>query len=60
METTVAVETIIGYSSHNQTGLFLPLRVPTQTNREYAKARQMVHTYIASVIALSILTGRIC
>jgi cytochrome P450 len=45
-----AVETMIGYVN-NPTGIFLPLWIPTYTNREYAKAREMVHTYIQSVIA---------
>ncbi len=46
-----AVETIIGYSSNNQTGIMIPLWIPTQKNREYRKARAMVHTYIDSLIA---------
>jgi cytochrome P450 len=45
-----AVETIISYPGRNQTGIFLPLWVPTRMNREYAKAREMVHSYIHSVI----------
>src|SRR5215216_59564 len=45
-----AVETMLGYTN-NQTGIFLPLWIPTHTNREYLKAREMVNTYIQSVIA---------
>lgn len=45
-----AVEKIIGYGSSNQTGIMIPLWIPTRTNREYLKAREMVHAYINSVI----------
>jgi cytochrome P450 len=45
-----AVETMLGYAGHNQTGIFIPLWIPTRTNQEYLKAREMVHTYIQSVI----------
>jgi cytochrome P450 len=47
-----AVETIIGFGSENQTGFFLPLWVPTKKNRNYVQARDMVHTYIHSMLAL--------
>ena len=46
-----AVESMLGYAGHNQTGIFIPLWIPTRTNREYLKAREMVHNYIFSVIA---------
>ena len=46
-----AVETIIGFASNNQAGFILPLWIPTRTNRDYVKAREMVHSYINSVIA---------
>ena len=46
-----AVETMLGYAGHNQTGIFIPLWIPTRTNQEYLKAREMVHAYIHSVIA---------
>jgi len=46
-----AVEAIIGYGSSNQTGIMVPLWIPTRKNREYIKAREMVHAYISSVIA---------
>ena len=45
-----AVETIIGYSSSNQTGVMIPLWIPTRKNRDYKKARAMVHNYIDSLI----------
>jgi len=45
-----AVETMIGYSGSSQTGIMMPLWIPTRTNREYLKAREMVHTYLHSVI----------
>lgn len=46
-----AVEAMLGYAGHNQTGIFIPLWIPTRTNREYLKARELVHSYIFSVIA---------
>jgi cytochrome P450 len=46
-----AVETIIGYGSSNQTGILLPLWLPTRTNRNYKQARKLVYGYINSVIA---------
>ncbi len=45
-----AVETMIGYAGSNQTGIVIPLWLPTRQNREYSKARQMVHAYIDQVI----------
>jgi cytochrome P450 len=45
-----AVETIVGYSSSNQTGIMIPLWIPTRKNRAYKKARAMVHGYIGSLI----------
>jgi cytochrome P450 len=45
-----AVETIIGYSSSNQTGVMIPLWIPTRKNHDYKRARAMVHTYIDSLI----------
>lgn len=45
-----AVEAIIGYSSSNQTGMMIPLWIPTHKNRAYKKARAMVHGYIDSLI----------
>src|SRR5512140_1229128 len=46
-----AVETVLGYSASNQGGFFLPLWLPTRKNRNYLRAREMVHSYIHSVIA---------
>jgi cytochrome P450 len=46
-----AVETIIGFTGANQSGIILPLWIPTRTNRDYLKARKMVYAYINSVIA---------
>lgn len=46
-----AVEIMIGYSGSNQTGIMIPLWIPIRKNREYIQAREMVHTYIHSVIA---------
>ncbi len=46
-----AVETMIGYAGHNQTGIEIPLWVPTRANRAYLRARETVHGYIQSVIA---------
>lgn len=45
-----AVETMLGYAGHNQTGIFIPLWIPTRSNQEYLQAREMVHTYIGSMI----------
>lgn len=46
-----AVETMVSFAGNNQTGFILPLWIPTRTNRDYVKARQIVHAYIDSVIA---------
>jgi cytochrome P450 len=46
-----AVEAILGYGSSNQTGIMIPLWIPTRKNREYVAARKMVYDYINSVIA---------
>jgi cytochrome P450 len=46
-----AVETMIGYAGHNQTGIEMPLWIPTRANRAYTKARIAVHSYIESVIS---------
>jgi cytochrome P450 len=45
-----AVEAMLGYAGHNQTGIFIPLWIPTRSNQEYVRAREMVHTYIRSMI----------
>ncbi len=45
------VETMLKYTSSNQSGIMIPLWVPTRKNRDYVKARDKVHTYIQSVIA---------
>ncbi|MGE5071835.1 MAG: cytochrome P450 [Anaerolineae bacterium] len=45
-----AVETMIGYVGRKQNGLASPAWLPTRTNRDYWKAREMVHSYIQSVI----------
>lgn len=45
-----AVETMIGYAGRNQTGIDIPLWVPTAANRRYSKAREAVHAYILSTI----------
>src|SRR6266498_1556861 len=46
-----AVETIISYTGTSQTGIMIPVWIPTRTNLEYIKARDKVYTYIHSVIA---------
>lgn len=45
-----AVEAMLGYANSNQTGIMIPLWIPTTTNRKYLKAREKVHTYIHSMI----------
>lgn len=45
-----SVETMIGYLVKTQNGLPIPTWLPTRTNREYARAREMVHAYIHSII----------
>jgi cytochrome P450 len=46
-----AVEAMLGYAGSNQTGIMIPLWIPTPANRKYIQAREMVHAYIHSVIA---------
>ncbi len=46
-----AVKTMIGYAGRNQTGIEIPLWVPTRANRDYVRARELVHSYIQSVLA---------
>jgi cytochrome P450 len=46
-----AVETMLGFISSNQSGVMIPLWIPTRKNREYIKARDMVHAYIYSLIS---------
>jgi cytochrome P450 len=46
-----AVETMIGFIGSSRSGVVIPLWVPTRTNRDYVKAREMVHTYVHSIIA---------
>lgn len=45
-----AVERMLGYAGSNQSGILVPLWIPTRKNREYLQAREMVHSYIHSVI----------
>jgi cytochrome P450 len=45
-----AVETMIGYAGTSQTGIMIPLWIPTATNRTYVRAREKVHSYIHSMI----------
>jgi cytochrome P450 len=45
-----AVETMLGYIGAIQNGIMIPLWIPTRKNREYIKAREMVHTYLHSII----------
>lgn len=45
-----AVETMVGYSGSNQSGILMPLWIPTRKNRSYIKAREMVHNYICAMI----------
>jgi cytochrome P450 len=46
-----AVEAMLGYANSNQTGVMIPLWIPTGTNRRYREAREKVHSYIYSMIA---------
>src|SRR5215213_4537942 len=46
-----AVETMLGYVSSNQSGVMIPLWIPTRKNRYYIKSRDMVHAYIYSLVA---------
>ncbi|MGE5463850.1 MAG: cytochrome P450, partial [Syntrophothermus sp.] len=41
---------MLGYAGSNQTGIMIPLWIPTRTNRRYLQAREKVHTYIHSII----------
>ena len=45
-----AVETMIAFVDTRMTGVRLPLWVPTRRNREYVRARDLVHALIRSVI----------
>lgn len=45
-----AVETMLGYTSSRQNGIPVPSWLPTRRNLAYFKARDMVHSYIHSVI----------
>lgn len=45
-----AVETMIGYIGTSQTGIMIPLWLPTPANRAYINARHKVHTYLHSII----------
>ena len=45
-----AVETMLGYAGSNQSGILVPLWIPTRKNREYLRARHMVHSYVQSLI----------
>jgi len=51
MEMKDAVETMVSYVNEGQTGIHLPLWVPTRLNRKYHTAREKVHTYINALIA---------
>lgn len=44
------VETMIRFIGTNQTGVMLPLWLPTPKNRRYLQARDRVHAYIHSLI----------
>ena len=46
-----AVETMIGFVSASQSGVMLPLWMPTSRNRKYLAARELVHTSINALIA---------
>ena len=46
-----AVETMVSFVNSKQTGLNLPLWLPTRTNRQYIAARDKVHQYIEELIA---------
>jgi cytochrome P450 len=45
-----AVETMINFVNNSQTGMNLPLWIPTRTNRKYSAARNNVHNYINGLI----------
>ena len=46
-----AVEKMLGYAGSNQSGVMVPLWIPTRKNRDYLQARERVHSYIHSVVA---------
>ena len=46
-----AVETMISFTNNRQTGMKVPLWLPTRANRNYTAARQQVHGYISELIA---------
>lgn len=46
-----AVETMVSFVGARQTGLRLPLWLPTARNRKYAAARDLVHRAIGALIA---------
>lgn len=46
-----AVETMISFVNLRSTGFFLPLWLPTATNRKYVAARKLVHETIREIIA---------
>jgi cytochrome P450 len=46
-----SVETMVSFINANQTGVILPLWLPTRSNRKYSAAHDKVHTYINSLIA---------
>ncbi len=50
------VETMVGFANASQTGVNLPLWLPTSSNRKYLAARHKVHTYINALIAQRRLT----
>ncbi len=45
-----AVETMLAFPGADNSGVMIPLWVPTSRNRKYLRAREMVHAYIRSVI----------
>ncbi len=46
-----AVETMLAYTGNTQSGVTIPLWIPTRANRDYIRARDQVHSYIHSIIA---------
>jgi cytochrome P450 len=42
---------MLGFIGRNQVGIRLPLAVPTRGNRDYLRARSLVHSTIAEIIA---------
>jgi len=51
VEMKEAVETMVSFVNDGQTGLNLPVWLPTGSNRRYRAARDKVHLYINSLIA---------